>query len=61
MKLRKSLSGLRHGPKKWFGTMGHYLAKIRFSSLKSNPCIDVFEGDTASSIQTLYVEDILLL
>ena len=61
IKLKKSLYGLRQSPKKWFGTMDAHLSNIGLRSLKSDPCVYVFEDKTAPAILTLYVDDILLL
>ena len=61
MKLNNSLYGLRYSPRNWFGTMDHHLAKLGFFSLKSDPCLYVFEENTGFVILTLYVDDILLL
>ena len=41
--------------------MDHQLGKIGFRSLKSDPCIYVYEDDNGSAILTLYLDDILLL
>ena len=41
--------------------MNHHLGKIGFRSLKSDPCVYVYEGESGSAILTLYVDDILLL
>ena len=59
-KLKKSLCGLRHSPKNWFGTMDDHLSDIGFRSLKPDSCVYVFEDKTGTAILTLYVEDILL-
>ena len=61
MKLKKSLYGLRRSPKNWFGTMNDRLSNIGFRSLKSDPCVYVFEDKTGTVILTLYVDGILLL
>ena len=60
MKLKKSLYGLRQSPKNWFGTMNDYISNIVFRSLKSDPCVYVFEDKTGTATLTLYVDDILL-
>ena len=54
MKLKKSL-------KNWFSTMDHHLGKIGFRSLKSEPCVCIYEDENGSAIPTLYVDDVLLL
>ena len=41
--------------------MDHYLGKIRFRSLKSDPCVDVYEDENGSAVLTLYVDDVRLL
>ena len=41
--------------------MDHQLGKIGFRSLKSDPCIYVYEDDNGSAILKLYLDDILLL
>ena len=61
IKLKKSLYGLRHSPKDWFSTMDHHLGKTRFRSLKSDPCVYVYDDENGSAILTLYVDDVLLL
>ena len=61
MKLKKNFYGLRQSPKNWFSTMDHHLGKIGFRSLKSYPCVYVYEDDNGSAILTLYEVDILLL
>ena len=61
MKLKKSLYGLRQNPKNCFSTMDHHLGKIRFRSLKSDPCVYVYEDENGSAILTLYANDVLLL
>ena len=61
MKLEKSLYGLRQSPKNWFSTMDHHLGKIGFRSLKSDPCVYVYEDENGSATLTLYVDDVLLL
>ena len=61
MKLKKSLYGFRQSPKNWFGTMDDHLSNIGFGSLKSDPCVYVFEDKTRTAIVTLYVDDIILL
>ena len=53
MKLKKSLYGPRQSPKNWFSTMDHYLGKIGFRSLKSDPCVYVNEDENGSTILTL--------
>ena len=57
VKLKKSLYGLRQSPKNWCSTMGHHLGKIGFRSLKSDPCVYVYEDENGSTILTLYVDD----
>ena len=44
---------------KWFGTMDDHLSNIGFRSLKSDPCVYVFEDETSTAILTLYVDDIM--
>ena len=61
MKLKKGLYGLRQSPKNCFSTMDHRLGKIGFRSLKSDPCVYVYEDENGSAIPTLYVDDVLLL
>ena len=62
MKLKKSLYGLRHSPKKnWFSTMDVELAVIGFRPLKSDPCVYVYEDDAGFVVLTLYLDDILFL
>ena len=61
MKLKKGLYGLRQGPKNWFGTMNDHLSNIDFRSLKSDPCVNVFEDKTGTAILTLYGDGMLLL
>ena len=61
MKLKKSLYGLRQNPKSYFSTMDHNLGKMGLRSLKSNPCVYVYEGENDSAILTLYVDIVLLL
>ena len=41
--------------------MDHHLGKIRFRSLKSYPCVYVYEDENGSAILTLYMDKILLL
>ena len=41
--------------------MDDHLSSIGFRSLKSNPCVYVFEGKTGTTILTHYVDDIFLL
>ena len=41
--------------------MDHHLGKIGFRSLKSDPCVYVYEDENGSAILTLYVDDVLLL
>ena len=41
--------------------MDHHLGKIGFRSLKSDPCVYVYEGENSSAILTLYLDDVLLL
>ena len=45
----------------WFGTTNDHLSNIGFRSLKSDPCVYVFEDKTGTAILTLYVDDIFLL
>ena len=61
MKLKKRLCGLRQSPKNWFSTIDHHLGKIGFRSLKSDPCVYVYEVENDSVILTFYVDDVLLL
>ena len=61
MKPKESLYGLRQSPKNWFSTINHHLGKIEFRSLKSDPCVYVYEDENGSAILTLYVDDVLLL
>ena len=61
MKLKKSLYGLPQSPKNLFGPMDDHLSSIGFRSLKSDPCVYVFEDKTNTAILTFYVDDILLL
>ena len=62
MKLKKSFYGLRQSPKKnCSSTMDHHLGIIGFHSLKSDPCVHVYENENGSAILTLYVDDVLLL
>ena len=61
IKLKKSLYALRQSPKNWFGTMNDHLSNIGSRSLKSDPCIYVFEAKTNTAILTLHVDDIFLL
>ena len=58
-KLRKTLYGLRPSLKNWFGNMDDNLSNRGFRSLKSDPCVYVFEDKTGTAILPLYV-DILL-
>ena len=60
MKLKKNLYGLRQSPKNWFGTMDDHLSNIGFRSLKSDPCVYVFEDKIDTAILILYVDDIIL-
>ena len=41
--------------------MDHHLGKIGLCSLKSDPCVYVYEDENGSAILTLYVDDNLLL
>ena len=41
--------------------MDHHLGKVEFRSLKSDPCVFVYEDENGSTILTLYVDDVLLL
>ena len=61
VKLKKSFYGFRQSPKNWFGTMDDHLSNIGFRSLKSDPCIYMFEDKTDTAILTLHVDDIFLL
>ena len=61
MKLKKILHGLRQSPENWFCTMDDHLSNIGFRSLKSDPCVYVFEDKTGTAMLTLYVDDIILL
>ena len=61
MKLTKSFYGLWQSPQNWFSIMDHHLCKIGFCSLKSDPCVYVYEDENGSAILTLYVDDVLLL
>ena len=61
MKLTKSFYGLRQSPQNWFSTIDHHLGKIGFRSLKSDPCVYVYDDENVSAILTLYVDDVLLL
>ena len=56
MELKKSLYGLRQSPKNWFSTMDHHLDKIGCGSLKSDPCVYVYEDESGSAILTPYVD-----
>ena len=60
MKLENSLYDLRQSPKNRLGTMDDHLSKIGFRSLKSDPCVYVFEAKTGTAILTLYMDVILL-
>ena len=44
-----------------FSTMDHHLGKIGYHSLKSDPCVYVYEDENGPAILTLYVDDVLLL
>ena len=61
MKLKKSLYGLRQRPRKLFSTMDPHLGKIGFRSLKSDPCVYVYEEENGLVILTVYGDDVLLL
>ena len=61
MKLKKSLYALRQSPENWFGTMNDHLSNIGSRSLKSDPCVYMFEAKTGTAILTLPVDDIFLL
>ena len=61
MKLKKILYGLRQSPKNWSSTMDHRLGKIEFRSLKSDPCVYVYEDENGSAILTLYMDEVLPL
>ena len=55
MNLKKSLYGLRQSPKNWLGTtVDHHLGKIGFRSLKSYPCVNVYEDESGSAILTSF-------
>ena len=55
MKPKKSIYGLRQSPENWFGTIDGHLSNIDFRSLKSDPCVYVFEDKTgACHPNTLY-------
>ena len=41
--------------------MDGHLSNMGFRSLKSDPCVYVFEDKTGTAMQTLYVDDTLLL
>ena len=58
MKLKKSLQGLQQSPMNWVGTMDDNLSNTGFRSLRSDPCVYVFEDKTGTAILTLYVDDI---
>ena len=45
----------------WFGIMDDQLSNIGFRSLKSDPCVYVFEDKTGPAILILYADDIVLL
>ena len=59
--LKKSLYGLQQSPNNLFSTMDHNLGKIGFCSLKSDPCVYVYEDENGAAMLTLYVDDVLLL
>ena len=41
--------------------MDHHLGKIEFRSLKSDPCVYVYEDENGSATLTPSVDDVLLL
>ena len=45
----------------WFGIMDDHLSNIGFRSLKSDPCVYVFDDKTGPAILVLYADDIFLL
>ena len=61
MKLKKSLYVFWQSSKNRFSTIDHHLGKIRFRSLKSDPCVYVYEVENGSATLTFYVDDVLLL
>ena len=58
MRLKKNLYSLRQSPKNQFSTIGHYLAKIGFHSLKWDPWVYVYEKQNGSAILKLNVNDV---
>ena len=68
--LLKSLHGLKPSPKNWHGTIDTFPVGIGFNSLKSDPCVYIFNGkitmkqrlsagDDSAVILTVYVDDVL--
>ena len=72
MRLRKSLYGIPQAPANWHGTIDDFVIAIGFKSLKSDPCIYIYNPTTKKEstfaswnrdtvILTIYVDDLLLV
>ena len=55
MKLGKSLYELAQSPGNWFHTIDPVLISIKFVTLKSDTCINIYDHDGIIIIFTLYV------
>ena len=60
-RLLKSLYGLRHSPRCWYGTVDEHVVEIGFKSLKWDPCVYIYSEGGVIYVLTLYVDDVLLL
>ena len=61
MKLGNSLYGLAQSPGNWFHTIDPVLISIKFVTLKSDTCINIYDHDGIIIIFTLYVDDLLVI
>jgi histone deacetylase 1/2 len=58
--LSKSLYGLRQAPRAWYTRIGSFLARIGFTSTRSDTSLFVLRRGTETAYLLLYVDDIIL-
>lgn len=55
--LKKSLFGLKQGPRCWFKRFGEFLLKLGFKVSEADPCLFIRERNDKKLILVLYVDD----